>query len=229
MAEEEKHPMIYAAICGVMADVGAVGKSKQTDKYKYRGIDDVMNALQPAMVKNKLFVIPQVLEEIRQEKQSRQGSVLFYTRLKIRYTFYAADGSNVSAEVIGEAMDSGDKATNKAMSIAYKYACFQVFSIPTEEMVDPDGEIQPPVKPTGQNQPKTSNTPPRTPNKPVLVDDAKINTLYCTMMNKGVTESQIIERYNVTRIEDLTVEQFTKAMNALNKMPDVEDNQLPWC
>jgi hypothetical protein len=59
---------------------------------------------------------------------------------KIKYTFYAEDGTKVSAVVVGEAFDSGDKATNKAMSIAFKYACYQVFCIPTEDMKDPDSE-----------------------------------------------------------------------------------------
>jgi hypothetical protein len=65
---------------------------------------------------------------------------LIYSICTIKYTFYAEDGSSVSATVIGEGMDSGDKATNKAMSIAFKYACFQVFCIPTEEMKDPDAD-----------------------------------------------------------------------------------------
>lgn len=60
--------------------------------------------------------------------------------MKVKYTFYAEDGTSVTATVTGEGMDSGDKSLNKAMSIAFKYACFQVFCIPTEEMVDPDGE-----------------------------------------------------------------------------------------
>ena len=64
---------------------------------------------------------------------------MIYKVLKIKYTFYAEDGSNVSAVVVGEAMDSGDKVSNKCMSVAYKYACFQVLSIPTEETIaDPD-------------------------------------------------------------------------------------------
>ena len=134
---------IQKAIIGVMQDVGAVGKNDKNKQqgFMYRGIDAVMNALQPAMIKNGVFVVPTVLHEEREERTTKSGTVLFYTRLLIRYTFYADDGSYISADVIGEAMDSGDKATNKAMSIAFKYACFQVFCIPTEEMKDPDAEV----------------------------------------------------------------------------------------
>jgi hypothetical protein len=125
-----------------MAEIGAIGKD-QTNKqqgFKYRGIDDVMNALQPVLVKYGVFVVPEVMEQSREERQTKTGSNLIYSVCTIRYTFCASDGSNVSAVVIGEGMDSGDKATNKAMAIAFKYACFQVFCIPTEEMKDPDSE-----------------------------------------------------------------------------------------
>lgn len=133
---------IYEAISSVMADIGAVGKNdvNKTQGFKYRGIDAVMNALNPAMVKHKVFCVPEILEQQREERTSKQGSVLIYSVCKIRYKFFTTDGSFVEAVTIGEGMDSGDKATNKAMAIAFKYACFQVFCIPTEEMTDPDGE-----------------------------------------------------------------------------------------
>lgn len=149
-AKEAKKMNIFESINMVMAEVGAVGKTSknQSQGFMYRGIDAVMNALSPAMVKAKIFVVPEVLEQTREErtsvKRDRDGSertsTLLYSIIRVKYTFYAEDGSSVSATVIGEGMDSGDKATNKAMSIAFKYACFQVFCIPTEEMVDPDAE-----------------------------------------------------------------------------------------
>lgn len=137
--EKEK---IYQAINGVMAEIGVIEKNKKNNGqgFMYRGVDDVMNSLQPALIKNKLFIVPEILESKTEERVSKSGGINKYIELKIKYTFYAEDGSNISAVVHGEAMDSGDKGTNKAMSIAFKYACFQVFCIPTEEMIDPDGE-----------------------------------------------------------------------------------------
>ena len=139
---------IYSAILGVMADVGAIGKDKKNQQqgFKYRGIDDVMNALQPAMVKNGVFVAPTIIDQRREERQTSKGGNLIYSVVTIKYTFYAKDGSSVDVTVIGEGMDSGDKATNKAMSIAFKYACFQTFCIPTEEMKDPDADTPPASK-----------------------------------------------------------------------------------
>lgn len=137
---------IYASLCSAMAEMDAVGKnSKNTQQgFMYRGIDAVMNALNPVLKNNKIFVIPEVLEHAREERQTKNGGNLIYSILKVKYTFYAEDGSNISAIVIGEGMDSADKSSNKAMSVAFKYACFQVLCIPTEEMKDPDSETPPP-------------------------------------------------------------------------------------
>lgn len=140
---EAKKKNIYETIAAVMSEIGAIGKNSKNQQqgFMFRGIDAVMNAINPALVKNNLFIVPEVLEQTREERTTTRGGNLIYSICKVKYTFYAEDGSSISAVVIGEGMDSGDKATNKAMSIAFKYACFQVFCIPTEEMVDPDTEV----------------------------------------------------------------------------------------
>ena len=114
----------------------------------YRGIDDVMNTFQPLMAERGIFLVPEVLDATREERQTNKGGMLLYSVLRVKYTFYASDGTSISATVVGEGMDSGDKASNKAMAVAMKYAMFQVFCIPTEEMQDPDAETPPPSKPT---------------------------------------------------------------------------------
>lgn len=133
---------IYESILGVMQDCGAIGKDRRNQQqgFAYRGVEDVMNNLQPLFVKHGVFVVPEVLEQVREERTNAKGTTLLYSLLKVRFTFTASDGSSVAAVTIGEGMDSGDKASNKAMSVAFKYACFQVFCIPTEEMVDADAE-----------------------------------------------------------------------------------------
>lgn len=149
MAEIAKKMSIYEAISRCMEEIGAVGKDavNKQQGFKYRGIDAVMNAINPALVKNHVFIVPEVLDQQRQERTTNKGAVLIYSICRIKYTFYAEDGSFIEAVTVGEGMDSGDKATNKAMAIAFKYACFQVFCIPTEEMKDPDEETPDPVKP----------------------------------------------------------------------------------
>lgn len=150
MAEAARKKMnIYESISKCMEEIGAVSKDavNKQQGFKYRGIDAVMNAINPALVKNHVFIVPEVLEQQRHERTTKNGSVLIYSICRIKYTFFAEDGSCIEAVTVGEGMDSGDKATNKAMAIAFKYACFQVFCIPTEEMKDPDEETPEPVTP----------------------------------------------------------------------------------
>ena len=141
----ETPQMIYTLIPAVMADIGAVGKDSYNEqqKFKFRGIDDVMNALKPILTRHQVFTVPEVLSETREVKTTKSGGELRYSLLRIKFSFYAPDGSHVDAVTLGEGMDSGDKASNKAMAIAYKYALFQTFCIPTEEMRDPDAETPP--------------------------------------------------------------------------------------
>ena len=155
---------IFGLVGQAMQMIGAVGKDSRNQQqgFQYRGIDAVMNALNPVMAKLGLFMTPEVLEQTREERQGRNGGNLLYSVMKIKYTLYAPDGSNVACVVVGEGMDSGDKASNKAMSIAFKYAAFQLFCIPTEEMVDPDAECHE-VMP--RNAPKTGEKPAPAPAK----------------------------------------------------------------
>lgn len=140
---------IFESITAIMQEIPAIGKEKKNQQqgFKYRGIDDVMNTLQPILSKHKVFVVPEVIDQAREDRVTNKGGTILYSMLKVRYTFYAEDGTSVSAVVIGEGMDSGDKASNKAMAIAMKYAFFQVFCIPTEEMKDSDAETPEPSRP----------------------------------------------------------------------------------
>lgn len=137
---------IYESITKIMEEGYAITKSKRNQQqgFMYRGIDDVMNTFHPLLSKYHVFVVPEVIDQQRQERVTKGSNTLLYSILKIRYTFFAEDGTSVSAVVIGEGMDSGDKASNKAMSVGMKYAMFQVFCIPTEDMEDPDAATPPP-------------------------------------------------------------------------------------
>ena len=108
--------------------------------FNFRGIDQVMNALQNILPEVGVFYLPEVLESSREVRDTKNGGKNTFTTLKVKYTFYAADGSHVSATVQSEGMDSADKSSNKAMSGACKYALFQAFNIATEEMIDPDAD-----------------------------------------------------------------------------------------
>ena len=192
---------IFETIAAVMADVGAVGKTSknQTQGFMFRGIDAVMNAINPALIKNKCFVVPEILDQTREERQSSRGGTLIYSICRIKYTFYAEDGSSVYAVVIGEGMDSGDKATNKAMSIAFKYACFQVFCIPTEEMRDADPDLE--CHEVKKNESKNPEND--------LISDTEVNALIERCKNSNVQPSIICELYKVASFKELTKVKYT--------------------
>ena len=140
---------IHELIGKAMKDIGAIGKDSKNAQqgFMYRGIDAVYNALNPVMSKYGLFICPDVQDMHREERTNKNGTVLIYTTLTIKYTIYAPDGSNVTCTVVGEGMDTGDKSVNKAMSIAMKYAMFQLFFIATEDLKDPDAEVYTDIQP----------------------------------------------------------------------------------
>lgn len=208
---------IFSAINAVMSEIGAIGKNSknQTQGFMYRGVDAVMNAINPALIKHKVFVVPTILDQTREERQNAKGTILIYSICKVKYTFYAEDGSFVEAIVIGEGMDSGDKATNKAMSIAFKYACFQVFCIPTEEMVDPDIESHE-VKP----QKTETKEPVRHDPTVVKVNASHIKTIRGELERTGIAETTILGQYQLRSIEDMVMAQFENCMIKLKKSKD---------
>jgi hypothetical protein len=167
---------IFGLIGQAMREIGAIGKDSKNAQqgFMYRGIDAVMNALNPVMAKLGLFLCPEVLEQTREERQGRNGGTLLYSILKVKYTLYAPDGSSVSCVVLGEGMDSGDKASNKAMSVAMKYAAFQLFMIPTEEMVDPDAEVHEVAPKGAKSAPKQATPPTAKPNTPPAKQTAQV-------------------------------------------------------
>lgn len=133
---------IYSLLPRLMGEVGAIGKGRRNQQqgYAFRGIDDVYAAVQSLFSGMGVFVVPEVIEQHREERKTQKGAALIYTILTVRHTFYASDGSHVSAVTVGEAMDSGDKSANKAMSAAMKYALIETLCIPTEEPKDTENE-----------------------------------------------------------------------------------------
>lgn len=177
-------PRIYSAIAAVMAEVGKEGISKdrknEQQGYKFRGIDDVYNAIAPMLAKHDLIVIPRVLSRELVERKNAKGNPLFYVTCQVEFTLVCSlDGSSIQAVTYGEAMDSADKATNKAMSAAYKYMAMQTFCIPTEGDNDADAtthEVAPHAAggPPPSHQQRRSNVivNPKT-GKPIDTENAR--------------------------------------------------------
>lgn len=145
---------VYGSIADVMGKMSKVGIGKNNKNaaqgYKFRGIDDFFNALAPFLSEFRLLILPRVKSRSVTERETKSGGVLFYVVLDVEFDFVSAlDGSKHTVQVVGEAMDSGDKASNKAMSAAYKYACMEAFCIPTEGDNDADATTHEGINPRG--------------------------------------------------------------------------------
>lgn len=148
--------LIYKKMSDVMKDIKAITKDQKNvaQGFKFRGIDQFVNALYPALTKHGVFMTTEVLHHTEQLKDVTRGNgkpgVDKHVAIQMKYSFHAEDGSSVSSSVPAEGLDSGDKATNKALSAALKYALIQTFSVPTEDMAEADlesPEINTPLKP----------------------------------------------------------------------------------
>lgn len=131
---------IFMDLAAVMAAVTAVGKDGRNESqgYRFRGIDGVLNAVGPALRANGVIILPELLDMTDEvievgQRRTRMARVT----VKVRYSFVASDGSVLHAVVPGEAMDSSDKAASKAMSVAFRTALIQALALPTDEP-DPD-------------------------------------------------------------------------------------------
>ena len=156
-----KAPRIFAAINAVMLKVGAIAKTglNKFQNYNFRGIDDVYNSLNAPMAAEGIFSTSEILESKFEVGATKSGTVQQHVWLRMKYTFWAADGSSVSTETVGEAEDTSDKASNKAMAVAHKYALLQIFAIPTVDPKDP--EVDSPAVFQNRKPAQAAPLPPR--------------------------------------------------------------------
>lgn len=192
---------VYQAINAVQKALSKVGiskdrKNQQGSGYMFRGIDDVYNVVSPLLAEHGLCILPRMISRHCEERQSKSGGTLFYVTVEAEFDFVCAeDGSKHTIKTFGEAMDSGDKATNKAMSAAYKYAAFQAFAIPTEGDNDADAH--------------THEVASKAPAKPVAAFDV---AKACNAIRTAETRAKA-EHYADVAFERATNDQQRKQIN----------------
>lgn len=210
-ADQPERGRIHQALCEVMGKIPAIAKTKEMKagniNYKYRGIDDLYNGLQPLLAQAGIFILPDCLE-----RRQQNNKIL----CRMRYRFMAADGSHVSCEVIGEANDAGDKGTNKCMSIAMKYALMQMFCIPTADIEDPDGQYL-----------ETDHRLPGPPDMPPRPAPGQQNLLCDRAAGKNVVENfrvYLRERFgnNYRAAYSSLSEFFDRRINSVDQLTELE-------
>jgi len=207
---------IHTAMVAIMRDITAIGKDSKNaaQGFKFRGIDAVYNELHNLLAKHGVITLPQAGTPVVEERTNSKGTTLRFVTIPMTYQFVAEDGSSITCQVIGEGMDSGDKATNKAMAIAHKYALLQTFLIPTEEQKDPDYETHE-VAPR-----KPSIAKPVIPNKPAPAPAAK-------EMPQNALD-MLFSMMTTNRLEEADILAFcaSKGMKAPEYVADLPDNAV---
>jgi hypothetical protein len=219
---------IFTAMQEVMKEVGAVRKAERNthQNFNFRGIDAVINAVSPAFRKHGVFCTPTVIDSTYESVQVGQNRTnMGHARVTVRYTFHATDGSSISATVSAESMDSGDKATAKAMSVAYRTALLQTLCLPTDD-VDPDAETYVRSEPAPRTQPRSApaertapaprtSAPADKPNRTApLRSDAQAKLIGDLLTQTECDEQLIIDTFKV-RIADINVAQAKTIIEAL--------------
>ena len=228
-------PAVYRVIAAVQGELARDGIAKDRRNgqqgYNFRGIDDVYNALAPLLAKHGLCILPRCLNREQVERTSAKGGALFYTTVDVEFDFIAAeDGSRHTVRAPGEAMDSADKSTNKAMSAAYKYAAMQAFCIPTEGDNDADATTHE-VAPRQQPERREARA-------------ATISADQCAELRKligqsGRSEEAFCEYLKVGTLPELHAGRFDYARNALTdaierrkpkpaQASDIIDDDIPY-
>ena len=179
------HPMIYAALSAVMADTGVVTKDRrnQSQGFSFRGVDDVVNAVSPALRKHGVIATPAVEVCDVEHGTTTTGKNIVTVRVRVRYRFAAADGSHVDAVVVAESFDSGDKATAKAMSVAFRTALLQTLCLPTDDK-DPDTESFERAAPAAPSQDHPRRQTP--PAAPGMAEPGKVRRLVALAGGRGI-------------------------------------------
>lgn len=208
--EPTKH--VYEAICNVMRDMAKAGIAKDRKNtqqgFSFRGIDDVYDALAAKLSEHKLCMLPRVVGRDRQERTTAKGGNLLYTILDMEFDLVSAlDGSMHTIKTVGEAMDSGDKSSNKSMSAAYKYAAIQAFCIPVVGDDDADATTPP------DSAPKSATPPPPPDPRP--------------MLGKLLTDGGVPSKYHNAIIKDALTKDSPKAYVELKIHNYKESQKVP--
>jgi hypothetical protein len=232
-------PNIFQGMAAVMTAVQAVRKDGRNtvQNFSFRGIDAVVNAVGPALREQGIIVAPDVRDFIYEtitvgQKQSLMGHV----RIVVAYTFWAQDGTSLTAVAAGEAMDAGDKATPKAMSVAYRTALLQALCIPTDDP-EPDTETYergPAARPRvtkSRPEPETPKSQPA-PDK-ALRTDAQSKALW-TLASKVMPDKEKFRAWlseglgrEVESTTTLTRAECAEAINALTALVPVDGALIP--
>ena len=207
---------VYQAINAVQKSLSVSGITKDRtastgkSSYKFRGIDDVYNAIAPLLAEHGLCILPRMVSRTCTERTSSSGNTLFCVSVEAEFDFVSSeDGSKHTVKTFGEAMDSGDKATNKAMSAAYKYAAFQSFAIPTEGDNDADATTHT----LYNSKPAAQRVMPSN----LTIGDAEFGELNRLLDETGSDKIAFCQYFGIDSVAAMPMNRYASAVSMLQK------------
>lgn len=219
---------IYKQLSLVMEDVGSVrkGDRNQHQNFSFRGIDAVVNAVSPALRKHGVVVVPEVLDyKYESVSVGSPAKNMASVRLIVKYTFFAADGTNVQTTVAAESFDSGDKATAKAHSVAFRTCLLQTLCLPTDE-TDPDAS----------SYERSSHPTTHTPQQRVVPDKPKPETNVIPIGEKvtggGISTAQknfvakLVRECKLDSVNDMATNTLNREINSVEDLTTREASMV---
>jgi len=211
---------VYKCINAVQKEINKTGIAKDRTagagggtSYKFRGIDDVYNALSPLLADAGLCILPRMVSRECVERTSSSNRAIFYVTVEAEFDFVCAeDGSTHTIKTFGEAMDSGDKATNKAMSAAYKYAAFQAFAIPTEGDNDSENAAH--------------EVTSRPANKPAVIGPLEFKKLTEALDETGSDKVAFCAACKINSLSEMPMDMYERALAKINAKKQLADNNM---
>lgn len=208
---------VHEAFAAVMADVRAIEKSERNQQqgFTFRGIDNVMQVVGPALRTHSVFIIPTAEDMTSESYQTKSGTQMQNVTVKMRFTVFGPDGDSFEGISYGQSADAGDKAVTKAQSVAYRTFLLQALTVPTGDP-DPDASIHERAVPAVDPELEAA-------------DEARRRLLHRTA-EFGWTEEKLVKRYwddyrkNLRNTLDAAaIQAFAKALVSEAESQDAEE------
>lgn len=142
--------LIHEKIFNIQKDMPTLQKNgvgPQTQgSYKFLAVDDVLSAIRPLLVEHGVIVVPVLVDKgfhynaaaDKGDGRVPRESIQAWVEYEFRFVAHE-DGSEIVTRVVGEGIDTQDKAIRKATTSAWKIALIQTFALITGEP-DPDSQ-----------------------------------------------------------------------------------------
>lgn len=220
-------PTVVEALSAVMGDVQAVGKTgrNEAQKYNFRGVDAVVNAVGPALRTHGVVVVPIEASVIEERYTTKSGTAMKGVTATVTFRFYGPAGDHIDAQVCGESSDSGDKAVPKAHSVAYRTMLLQALCIPTDEP-DPDEDSHERAASPQRAARRPAAPPPvaaPTPEGTKVISAAQLTRLHTIAGKHGLSthaaKTLIREHAGVESSKDIPVGKYDALIAVIEKLP----------